>query len=111
MTRFIPCLTLGAVLAFGGPQIFSTAVQELGGRQLHTGNALAQQLNRCGLNYRLIRRKVCTRVYGIKCEVRHGTRFCRRAVIRSSCHIRHFARDRCQGWQRGDKNPKIGTGS
>lgn len=110
MTRIIPCLTLGAAMVFGGPQIFSTAVQELGGPQLQTGQALAQRLNRCEGHYRLVRRQVCTPVYGFRCEVRHGTRFCGRVVVRRNCTIRHFARNSCQGWQRGDKNPKIGTG-
>lgn len=110
MKRIIPCLAVAAALAVGGPHILSNAVQQLGGPQLQTGQALAQKLSRCGHNYRMVGRRVCRPVYEMRCETRFRTRRCRRVRVGVKCSVRNVVTDRCRPKRYHDSDPKIRTG-
>ena len=90
MKRILLGMAIVAGLAFGGPQILSNAVHQMGGPQLHTGQAQAAYV--CRWYTRRYSRPYCRNYYRTRCWYNYGRRYCRRYYVGRRCVHRWYVR-------------------
>lgn len=90
MKRILLGLAIVAGMAFGGPQVLSNAVHQLGGPQLHSGQVQAQRY--CRYYTRRYPRRFCQNYYRTQCWYSYGRRYCRRYYVGRRCYTRWYVR-------------------